>query len=631
MFFYHRTCLRIVLFISGLLVLDSPSSTSQEFSTSINPPDWGISNSSDIRLAQFSLVRTAQGPRFNVQAVYEAGYFSQTAQRQDNDGCLILADFDDPFVNLVGGSYYGFQSGSSKAELVHELGQTGAQTLRLKFTKGSGEYCGFWMHTFNSASPVNERQYLNATRFLSLTITLRGTSGRERLLLKAADDIWNAKEDALPVGELGGYLPKGKIDTLWQTAIIPIDAFPRRLNAERLATVVFEVIGPDSGVVEFSSIAFCARTPTRQHSESILNSAAKPERAVWVWNTRDLMRDQRELGSLRAFVRDQLTDHVFLAIPYDPEHPLARRGVPIDHKQMARVVRSLNASGLKVHALIGDKDFIKPEHREFVRTTIQNIIQYQQSAEPAAQFYGIHLDIEPYLLPGFGSARQSWFLQNLLEVFAECASLARSARLVIGADIPAWLDAPNELTHQRAEIAWNGVTKPAYQHIVDITDFVVLMDYRTGATGEGGFVSQAVNELRYAAEVQKSVFVGLETIPLLDETLFVIRGEPNRGMPNGEGDYMLLLSRNDSLIFMLAKDQLSTARFLNGGNPDDLLWWPISRETPVPASRLTFAGKDGALRLARALQDSESLLRTFPSFAGFAFHDYEGYRALLAK
>ncbi len=629
--FYHRTPLRIFVFFSGLLVLDSPSSTSQEFSTAINPADWGISNPSDIRLAQFSLVRTAQGPRFNVQAVYAAGYFSQTAQRQDNYGCLILADFDDPFVNLVGGSYYGFQSGSSKAELVHDLGQTGDQTLRLKFTKGSGEYCGFWMHTFNSAAPVNERQYLDATRFSSLTITLRGTTGRERLLLKAADDIWNAKEDALPVGELGGFLAKGQIDTSWQTAIIPIDAFPRRLNAERLATVVFEMIGPDSGVVEFSSITFCARTPAQQLSESILNSAAKPERALWVWNTRDLMRDQRELGNLRTFVRDQLIGHVFLAIPYDPEHPLARRGVTIDHGQMDRVVRSLNVSGLKVHALIGDKDFIKPEHREFVRTTIQNIIQYQQSAEPAAQFYGIHLDIEPYLLPGFGSARQSWFLQNLLEVFAECASLARSARLVIGADIPAWLDAPNELTHQRAVIPWNGVTKPAYQHILDIMDFVVLMDYRTGATDEGGVVSQAVNELRYAAEVRKGVFVGLETIPLFDETLLVIRGEPNRGMPNKEVEKALVLPRNDSLIFMLAKDQSSTARFLNGGNPDELLWWPISRETHVPSSRLTFAGKEGGSRLKQAVRESETLLRLFTSFAGFAFHDYEGMKALLGR
>lgn len=623
--------MRIVFLISGLLALVSPSSPAQQFSASINPADWGISDPSEIRIGQFSLVQTTQGSLFNVQAIYAAGYFSRADHRPDRSGCLTLADFDDPFVNLLGGSYHGFQSGSSKAELVHHLGPSGSQTLRLKFTKDSGEYCGFWMHTFNSAAPANERTYLDATPFSSLRVTLRGTTGRERLLLKAADDVWNAKEDALPVGDLDRFLPLGRIDTAWQTAVIPINAFPQRLNRTRLATIAFEAIGNDSGAVEFSSLILCTNSHEQPQSRSFPLSEDKPERALWVWNTSDLFSVQDELSRLQSIVRDLKIDHVFLALPYDSDHPEARNGVPIDHEQMARVVRTLNASGLKVHALTGDKDFIRPKHREFVRTTIRNILEYQQRAHLAAQFYGIHLDIEPYLLPGYGSATQPWFLENLLEVFAECARQARSAGLVIGADIPPWLDAPNELTHQKAELAWNGATKPVFQHIMDIMDLVALMDYRTSAAGEGGFVSQAANELRYATEIGKRVFIGLETVPLFDETLFVVRGEPRRGLPEGEGKKLCVVARNDSLVFALVNDQSAAKGLLNNGDPLKLLWWPVSRETSVPASRLTFAGSKGAERLAQAIGDSEAFLRLFPAFAGFAFHDYEGIKTLLGR
>lgn len=625
--------MRIFFLISGLLALGSPSSLSQEFSASIYPTDWGISDPSEIRLAQFSIVHTPKGPLFNVQAIYTAGHFSKTDRQPDDPACLTLANFDDPFVNLLGGSYHGFQSGSGKADLVHGISQlSGDQTLHLRFSKGSDGYRGFWMHTFNSAAPPHERTYFDAKRFSSLMITVRGTTGREQLLLKAADDVWNTKEDALPVGDIGGYLPKGRIDTVWQTAVIPLGAFPRRLNTSRLATIAFEVIGSDSGDLEFSEITFCTKPQPPSLSVPLSGRIAEPERALWVWNTSALIRDQRELERLRTLVQDQQVDHVFLALPYDPDHPQARSGVPIQHEQLAHVVRALNASGLKVHALTGDKDFIKPRHREFVRTTMQNIIRYQQSVEPAAQFYGIHLDVEPYLLPGFGSARQSWFLQNLLEVFAECASLARSARMVIGADIPAWLDAPDELTHRRKDILRDGTTKPAYQHIVDLLDFVVLMDYRTDAAAEGGIVSQAANELRYAAAIGKQVFVGLETVPLLDETLMVIRGEPGRGTPNEGGKKVYVFARNDSVTFALL-DAQSLPELLKRNNmrPEDLTWWSVNRETTVPASRLTFAQQEGKLKFLSAMQDSEALLRLFPSFAGFAFHDYEGVKALLSK
>jgi hypothetical protein len=93
------------------------------------------------------------------------------------------------------------------------------------------------------------------------------------------------------------------------------------------------------------------------------------------------------------------------------------------------------------------------------------------------------------------------------------------------------------------------------------------------------------------------------------------------------------ISRNDGVVFALLTDRSALAEVLkeNNNTTENLLWWPVSRETFVPSIGLTFAQRDGLLKLMFATQESEAALRLFPSFSGFAFHDYEGYRVLLTK
>ncbi|HEX9615066.1 MAG TPA: hypothetical protein VGA55_06150, partial [Bacteroidota bacterium] len=179
-------------------LLIASNALSQILSTFINPSDWGITDPSGIRIAQLSLVHSPTGEYLTVQAVYERGLFSRSVPSSPEDSCLIVADFEHAFVNRLGGSYSVFHSGSSIASLRHRLDPAGTQTAALTFTKGPDGYCGFWIHLFNSAAPVDERSYFDATRFSHLHISLRGLSGNERLDLKIADESWEGKQDALP-------------------------------------------------------------------------------------------------------------------------------------------------------------------------------------------------------------------------------------------------------------------------------------------------------------------------------------------------------------------------------------------------------------------------------------------------
>lgn len=618
--------------LAALCLLITGGLTAQERTAPFHPPAWGLKDPASIRLGQISLSHDPRGDRLNIQALYPEGFFAQSPLIDTKDGCLEIADFRHAFVNNLGGSYAVFESSPGSVTLTHVMPPIPTSALVLKYTAKSVGFRGFWMQFFNSKAPPEERTYFDATRFASLQITVRGTRGSERLLLKIADAAWNEKEDALPVGELSAFLPLGRVDTAWQTAVIPVSALPAALEPSRLASIAVEVLDGTSGEVEFSRVAFCATLDKHKTHPDPFSPSDPPERAIWVWNTTDL-RAPAALDDLKKFLRAESIRHVFLALPYDASLPESSGGVPINAAEIAPIVRALNADGRLVHALTGDKDFIRPDKRSFVRTTVQNVLDYQRAVPPTDRFHGLHLDIEPYLLPGFNSTRQVWFLEHLLEALSLCADLARAGGLTVGADIPPWLDAPNEITNRPMEILWRGKRATPDRHIIDLMDFVVLMDYRTKAQGEDGAAFQALNELLYAGRTGKRVFVGLETVPLNDETLFLFQGQPQRGLPPpAVGHAAIIASAGDTLAMVLSPEtraEFHTWAQTNNVPAGNLLWWPIRRTSRIAASRISFAGGVGLAALQQTMEEAEAILRAIPSFAGFAIHDYQGYRILV--
>ena len=68
-----------------------------------------------------------------------------------------------------------------------------------------------------------------------------------------------------------------------------------------------------------------------------------------------------------------------------------------------------------------------------------------------------------------------------------------------GYDIPFWLD---------YDVIVDGITKPAYQHMIDIADRVFIMSYRDTAEK---IYDISKDEIEYASSINKSVVLGVET------------------------------------------------------------------------------------------------------------------------
>ena len=276
-----------------------------------------------------------------------------------------------------------------------------------------------------------------------------------------------------------------------------------------------------------------------------------------------------------------------------------------------------------MHALDGDPRFGLTEWHGQVIATIQSIKDYNRESPPAERFDGIRHDIEPYLLPGFAGVRRPQILQQYLTIVAASRALAAQAGLVYGVDIPAWFDERNEFFELVADVEG----RPLSELIIDIVDNVGIMDYRTQPYGADGTIAHAQSELRYAAEVGKQVFLGLETVELPDETDFAFGSQ-------GSGGSRVVIEQIDderARISWIAEEAWDRLGDQLGGWPRTTVGTVTLREsraTDVPSGKLSFAGY-GRSELEIVIEQTALELQQFESFYGFAIHSYESYRPWL--
>lgn len=237
--------------------------------------------------------------------------------------------------------------------------------------------------------------------------------------------------------------------------------------------------------------------------------AQSRERAIWMWeeDSWSMLKNPDRARDKISFLKRQGINTLFI---YADAH--ANENLIVDQPQLyARLIEQLHREGFKVHALLGSwqlhtERYILPENREKALQMVQRVLDYNQQAVPTAHFDGINLDIEPHVMDDWSSRREQ-YLQMFMSVSEAWMAIKRrmNQTLKIGPAIAFWLDGIL-VTHA-------GKTKPASEHIQDIYDHVVLMDYRDHAHGPDGILSHALDELAYGRRTGKPVWLGIETSP----------------------------------------------------------------------------------------------------------------------
>lgn len=611
-------------------------------STPVLGHDWEINDWATIRRGQLSIVHANKGDELHL---YDLSIslpadtpLTVVSQRPEFSGnCFQVSSFDFGNTNRLGGYFSAFQKEPSSARASLQAGPDGRRGLTIDYLKTPAGFCGVWTHLFDFKLPAGQRRYFDATPFSLLTFWIRGKTGSERILLKASDARWERLGDAQPIAEVSSLVAQSTISSTWQQVKVPLSQFPHQLNRRELAGLVFEPTGTGSGQVQIKDLAFCSTpsplTPLSPPSSNQTN--LKPRQtALWVWNTSEILASQERQQDLLRFLRVQGITRIFLQLPEEKSLSSAPGEITVDPEKLRPFLAKLNRTGMAVSALDGFKNYALPEWHDGVLRTIENVIRYNRESEPSERFAGIHYDVEPYLIKGFAGPRRQVFLQGYLELLEKIVQKTQRSQTQFGVDIPFWYDAADGPTGKPIPIVFRGVSKPASEHVIDLVDEVTIMDYRTAAYGADGVIAMAQDELAYASKQGKQVLIGLETTELPDEELIEFSGVPasalQKEVPNTRF-VVLVPDKNAAMLYLVSPSHwLALRSELEGLSADlaSLLWWPIRSSTFVHGHKLTFA-QLGADQMQQCMTEAQREFSRFPSFAGFAVHDYLSYRRLL--
>jgi hypothetical protein len=171
---------------------------------------------------------------------------------------------------------------------------------------------------------------------------------------------------------------------------------------------------------------------------------------------------------------------------YDPKAGAA------DLQRLATLERLCDAAGIMLDALGGEPGWT---------TDHATALAWARGAAATGLFHGLHMDVEPYLLPSW-EQDQAALVPQYVSLLDETAS---ATELPLELDVPFWLPT---------------VTLPGGENLADAVlarvAGVTVMSYRNTATGANSMVGVADDLLRRAGTLAKPVRLGAETQALGD-------------------------------------------------------------------------------------------------------------------
>jgi len=240
------------------------------------------------------------------------------------------------------------------------------------------------------------------------------------------------------------------------------------------------------------------------------HSAVAAPRAVWIWeeDAFRMLDKEKTRREVEAFL-DRL--HISTMYLYADEY--SGRNILVNEPEKYRkLIASAHTRGFKVFALLGSaylrtQEYILPEKRPAAVKMFGSVLDFNRdTTDASARFDGVNIDIEPYLLDDWSSARPLRGRQYL-DLSAEFMRMkaAAGSSLLVGPAMPFWFDGIED-------VEWKGQRRKLSEFVQDIYDYVAIMDYRNVAEGRDSIVSHAQDELDYADRIDKKVMIGVETL-----------------------------------------------------------------------------------------------------------------------
>ena len=211
--------------------------------------------------------------------------------------------------------------------------------------------------------------------------------------------------------------------------------------------------------------------------------------AVWMWTTAIILNTISNQVSLINFCNK--TDIKTLYFSID-------NGGHLTNPNLPSFINYAHSNGLQVHALISDYNLALTKNHAKAVSLVQKVLKFK--------FDGINLDVEPYVISGvtMNDPTQSVHKQYLTLLY-RLYTLTKG-KVLFGPCVPTFFD--TSTTKYCTSVYFMNKTKTLYEHVVDYSDYISIMDYTTDKV-------RAIKDVEFELQKSKSksVVIGLNLNP----------------------------------------------------------------------------------------------------------------------
>ncbi|GAB6989992.1 hypothetical protein [Paenibacillus pini] len=179
--------------------------------------------------------------------------------------------------------------------------------------------------------------------------------------------------------------------------------------------------------------------------------------------------------------------------------------IRLDLQQPYEVYRSFmkqaSAAGIEVHAMGGHPIWALKENRPKMMKLLNYVKEYNRLAAGDERFHGIHLDIEPYVLPEWRDNNQELIGEWTDNLAAFTNELKKDSNLQSSMDLAVWLDKYTMPDDKAMSVS---------KWMINQMDHVSLMAFRDTAAGSNGIAKISKEELAFASELGKPILISVE-------------------------------------------------------------------------------------------------------------------------
>lgn len=209
-------------------------------------------------------------------------------------------------------------------------------------------------------------------------------------------------------------------------------------------------------------------------------------RGTYIWEAPEVIHNSQEI---LAFAKEKKLNWLYVRL--DLEQP---------YTSYSSFVKQAAEAGIEVHAMGGHPIWALEENQPRMMRLVQYVKEYNRAVEGQARFHGIHLDIEPYVLPAWYENTQQVITEWTTNMDAFVTELKKDSNLEASMDMAVWLDNYNVPGEEISLSKW----------MIQRMDHVSLMAFRDTAEGSNGIVELSKEEIAYANELGKPIKLSVE-------------------------------------------------------------------------------------------------------------------------